>query len=191
MSLNTDNDTPQNGPLKAGTSAPEFERRPVFGLPIRVPDGAKTLVLLFIRHLGDPFARQTLAEVQDRFADFDRLGIKLVAITQTELVTAQDFVPRYHVLCPVINDPEGTLQGQYGIGRDEMLMGTLRGLLGTNLKRVKNALGQGHGRKAGCSRQLSAEFIIEPTGQLVYANYGQSIMDGPDLDELLRIARAC
>ena len=191
MSLNSNSVTPDNGPLSAGSPAPEFERKPVFGLPVRVPDGAKTLVLLFIRHLGDPFARQTLAEVQDRYADFDRLGIKLVAITQTELVTAQDFVPRYHVLCPVITDPEGTLQAQYGIGRDGMLTGTLRGLIGTDLKRIKNALGQGHGRKAGSSRQLSAEFVIEPGGQLVYANYGQSITDGPDLDELLRIARAC
>jgi peroxiredoxin len=177
--------------LEVGDLAPSFEHRPVFGLPVSVPSGAQPLVLLFIRHLGDPFARQAIAEVQERYADFDRLGIKMAAITQTELVTARDFVPRFHVLCPVVTDPEGQLHARYGIGCDRFLMGSVKGLVRDSPGRLVAALNLGHGRLTGPARQLTAEFVIDGEGCIRAARYADSITDGPHLDDLLKVASAC
>jgi peroxiredoxin len=177
--------------LEVGDLAPPFEQRPVFGLPVTVPTSGHPLVLLFVRHLGDPFARQALAEVQKRYADFDRLGIKMAAITQTELTTARDFVPRYHVLCPVVTDPEGQLHKSYGIGCDRFLVGSLKGLVQGSPGRLAAALNLGHGKLAGPARQLTAEFVIDRAGRIAAARYAESITDGPHLNDLLKVASSC
>jgi peroxiredoxin len=174
--------------LQVGDLAPVFEERPVFGLPIQVPSGRQTQVLVFIRHLGDPFARKALAEMLERYADFDRAGVQLVAITQTELTAARDFVPRNHVLCPVVTDPEGSLQSQYGIRSDRFLLGSLKGTLSGSPARLFGAINYGHGKKAGPSRQLPAEFVIDGEGRILHLRYATSITEGPQLDDLLRAA---
>ena len=175
-------------PLGVGEPAPTFEAQPVFGLPVAVPTPSQPLVLLFIRHLGDPFARQTIVEAQARYADFDRRGIKLAAVTQTDLTFARDFVPRNHVLFPIVTDPEGHLQRLYGIDRDPYLLDSLKAALTGCKSRLVAALQMGHGKKAGPFRQLPAEFVIDTNGSLVYAHYGQSITDGPNIDQLLEAA---
>ena len=180
-----------SGDLQTGDPAPTFEERPVFGLPVRVPTEGRPLVLVFIRHLGDPFARQTLSEIQGRYADFDRAGVLIAAVTQTDLDTARDVVPRYHVLCPVVTAPEGALQALYGIRSDRLLLGSLKGLVSGSPSRLLAALQHGHGKKAGPSRQLPAEFVIDRAGQIAHLRYSTSITDGPHLDDLLRIATRC
>jgi peroxiredoxin len=176
--------------LQPGDLAPPFERRPVFGLPLRVPDGSHPQVLLFIRQLGDPFARQTVAEVQERYADFDREGIRLATITQTDLLAARDFVPRYHVLCPMVTDPDGELQQLYAIEQDRWLTQSLRAMLKSSPSRLKDALNRGVGKPSGPARQLSAEFVIDREGRLAHSRYAGSITSGPDLDQLLQIAKS-
>ena len=63
--------------LVVGDAAPSFRAQPVFGLPLDVEDQTQRypLVICFVSSLGSPLTRQTLARLQDRFADFDVFDI--------------------------------------------------------------------------------------------------------------------
>ena len=120
--------------LKEGDTAPAFSARPIFGYPVEIPQGLTDgpIVLCFVPFLGSPFARRTLAMLQERYADFDRRGIRIVAITQTDLTAARDFVPRFHLLYPLITDPDGTLQSLFAIQEDRYMLSSLRSVMGGN-----------------------------------------------------------
>ncbi|MFT5686669.1 MAG: peroxiredoxin [Myxococcota bacterium] len=182
--------------LKEGDAAPAFSARPIFGYPVEVPAGLKAgpIVLFFVPFLGSPFARRTLALLQERFADFDRRGIRIVAITQTELTAARDFVPRYHLLYPLITDPEGELQSLFDIQEDRYLLSSVRSLLsgGSGATGGTGGLMEfGVGWFNGPVRQLGAEFVLDRSGTVRMAHYASGVADVPDLDALLQCASSC
>jgi peroxiredoxin len=160
----------------------------VFGREVRVPEGldAGPLVLCFVRYLGCSFCRESLAELQEAFPDFDRAGARVVAVTRTPMRTARDFVPRHHLLFPVVADPEGSLEERFHIGRDRDLMCTIKGLPETDIGRTLRALRRGHGPFEGPERQLAAEFVIGRDGCFSYTRYACSILAGPDIPALLQ-----
>ena len=88
--------------------APDFEAKPVFGKRLLLQKEAQTrpLVLVFVPGLASPVARNHLASLQSRVADFDLAGVGLYALTPSTLVSAQDFVPRHHLLFPLIADKD-------------------------------------------------------------------------------------
>lgn len=179
--------------LQVGDTAPAFTASPIFGLDLPIPTGGggPPVALCFVRPFASPFGRAAMAAIQDRYADFDRLGVPLYAITQTDLTQARDFVPRYHVLAPVIVDGDGALRRRYSVGEDRGLVRSLGSLLRpSNLSRVLDALQLGQGRPHLEFMQLGAEFLVAPDGRLAHASYGQTIFDLPDLDGLLECARA-
>ena len=176
--------------LDVGDLAPAFSARPVFGVEVAVPPQTHPLALFFVRHLGCPLCRKTLMEIQERFADFDRMGVKVAAVTQTSLPDAQDFVPRHHMLFPIVADEDGRLRAQFGVGQDRLMLGTVRRLSVSSLRRVGSSLSMGHSLGVGPERQLAAEFVIRPTGEVAYAKYGCSVTHGPDLEAMLECAMA-
>ena len=182
--------------LKEGDTAPEFQARPIFGHEVDVPDGLDTrpLVLCFVPFLGSPFARRALAMLQERCADFDLIGARLVAITQTDLTAARDFVPRYHILFPVISDPDGQLQSLFDIQEDRFLLSSLRAALRGNshgARPSQSVFEFGVGWFNGPVRQLGAEFVIDHQGTVQYARYASGVMDTPDVEALLACAASC
>lgn len=178
--------------LKVGDAAPAFSARPIFGYPVEIPKGLESgpVVLCFVPFLGSPFARRTLALLQERFADFDRRGIRIVAITQTELTAARDFVPRYHLLYPLITDPEGSIQELFDIQTDRYLLSSVRSLLGGG-GGGGGLMDFGVGWFNGPVRQLGAEFVLDRSGTVQFAHYATGIADVPDLDALLQCASSC
>lgn len=173
--------------LQKGDPAPPFEARPVSGLPVVCPPASGLLVLCFVRHLGSPFARQTLAELQGRFADFDRAGARVVAISHCGLTTARDFVPRHHLLFPLVADVDGALHKRFGLGHDRWFIQTMKGVARIPWRRTVRALRQGVGATGGPIRQLSAEFVVGRDGRLAHASYACHVFAGPDLDALLAV----
>lgn len=171
--------------LQVGDRAPPFSLQPVFGRPVRVPEegDGRSLVLCFVRPLWSPWARAALARLQESFADFDRAGARLVAVTPSSRAVALDFVPRYHVLFPVVVDREGELCERYRVGRDRWLAGTVRALVGGEFRRVPHVLGFGVGRPEGALRRLPAEFVVR-NGRLAYVRYARSITALPDVEAL-------
>ncbi len=174
--------------LSPGDPAPSFERRPVFGLPVQVPS-AVPLLLCFVRSLSSPLTRERLAQLQARHGDFDVLGIRVAAITDSKVELAQDFVPRYHVLAPVVCDPEQALFEQYGVGGHNPVLGRLRGLGVANVRGAFRALKHGVGPIERRQLRLPAQFLIQD-GRVLAARYAQSLGEDLALDEMLAAFQA-
>jgi len=149
------------------------------------------MVLCFVRNLASPFSRAVMAEIQLRYPDFDREGFSLVVVTPTDLTQARDFVPRHHVLAPVVVDEDGALHRAWQVGSDRALAGSLRSLLQpARVSAIMQALHHGHGRPHRDINQLGAQFVVGSDGRIALAAYDRSIADQPDLESLLECARS-
>lgn len=180
--------------LTPGETAPAFDARPLFGLPVQIPppSGKRPVVLCFVRDFASPFGRAAMASIQARYGDFDRQGIALIVLTRSELTRARDFVPRMHVLAPVIVDVDGDIFKRYGIGSDRMLKGTARSLLRPGgLEAIRQAISHGQGPRHEGATMLPASFVVAADGRIALAQYDQSITASPDLDALLECALSC
>lgn len=169
--------------LTPGDLAPAFHVQPVFGLPVAVGEGCPPTVILFLRSLGSSFTRSAVQRVQDSFARFDTIGVRVVAFCRTGLEQAQDFIPRYHILFPVVVDETGQWFDAFAVGRDRSFKGSLRALP-NQVSEVVAALKLGHGSFDGLRDQLPAAFVVGRDGRVRYAWYGASIFDQPDMEAL-------
>ncbi len=179
--------------LTVGESAPSFRVQPVFGLPVDVEDHTSRypLVICFVSSLGSPLTRQTLADLLEHYAEFDVIGAQVVAVTRSGLPVCQDFVPRQHVLFPVLSDPGGDLYTQYEV-TGKGWKSAVKALDPRSVRKAMNSIKLGVGRPERGHSQLPAEFVVAPGGELVHVRYGSSLSDTPQVDQLLAAAqRAC
>jgi peroxiredoxin len=112
---------------RVGDIAPALVGQPVFGLPVEL--GAKQrhpVAVCFVRHLGSPFCRAALAQLQARYAEFDVVGAQVLVITPSPFEVATDFVPRHQLLFPVICDPDRLHFEAWGVGLDRTLLSTAK-----------------------------------------------------------------
>jgi peroxiredoxin len=174
--------------LSVGQNAPTIDARPLFGLPVRTPGaagGRQPLAVVFLRSLGGGNARAAVRALNAAYARFDAAGVQVVGISRTDLVIARDFVPRYHVLFPVIADEDGALSASWSIGRDRGLVRSLIGVL-TRPDALANAASAAwEGRSAPEHLdQLPAEFVVGVDGRLRHVRYGTTVWDQPDIEAL-------
>ena len=177
--------------LKAGGVAPQIDMQPVFGLRVNLQKWVekRAAVIIFVRGLNDPFCRQAMASIQEEYPKFDLAGIQVLVVTRSNLETARDFVPRYHVLAPVIADSEGALFEAFGVSSAGMKQ-TLKALVG-DITKMNEGFKFGVGLPEGVSKQFPAEFVIGKDLNVVYANLGDRFSHQPDLAKLLEVASTC
>ncbi|MED5371095.1 MAG: redoxin domain-containing protein [Myxococcota bacterium] len=170
--------------FSVGDTPPSVERQPVFGLPVRLPDPERTQLVVFVRSLSSPLTREALFQLQARHGDFDVEGVQVVAISDSDLELARDFVPRHHLLYPLITDPEQALFEAWGVGGAKPLSGRLRGLGVASIRGAVRALRHGHGPIERRQLRLPAQLVLKG-GRVVHAHYGAHVGELPDLDALL------
>lgn len=171
--------------LNVGDSAPPFTLQPVFGLPVALHEG--TTVIAFLRPLTGSTARTAIETLTEAWPRLDAEGIKLLAVTRTDLTFARDFVPRHHVLFPVYVDESGEVCRAYGVQSDKGLVKTLLGLRPRHLSALSVAVGNGRQLDTLPSSDLPA-YVVVRDGRVVYASYGSSALDQPEIEELWRAA---
>lgn len=165
-----------------GDTAPLFTARPVFGLPVDLKAQVQggPVLLVFVRSLASPVTRALLARLQAAFPRLDERGVRVVAVTTSALEPARDFVPRYHVLFPVICDPTGELFRRFDVPKDGPGLALLRCLPG--LPNLSAALSLGHGRPEPAAwGQRPACYLLDRGGDVVEAWVGSGVWDLPDL----------
>lgn len=64
-------------------------------------------MLCFVGSLATRTARRTLATLQELVPDAHTARVGLAAVTSSSVVFARDYVPRYHLLPPLVADPGG------------------------------------------------------------------------------------
>ena len=173
--------------LEVGHQSPDLLAQPVFGHEVAVPDAqGRALGLFFLRYMGSSLCRLQMAMIQGALPRFEMAGVRVAAFTRSGLRIARDQVPRYHVLFPVCCDPEGSVYSRFAVGRDRGFLRTAQSLMNGGAATARRAFQMGHGVFEGNEDQCSAAFLIDGQGRIDWAWYGASILDLPDLEEMLR-----
>lgn len=172
--------------LPVGAPAPLDRLHPVSGLPVVF--GGAPVIVVFLRDLHGTTARTALARLTEAWPALDAAGVRLAAITRTDLTYARDYVPRHHVIFPLVVDEDGSLAERFGVGGPGPL---LRGLTGVRPAGVRAWLdGLSHGRDpAWPDGQLGAELVFDRDGRVVHSRAFASVLDQPDVDTLTAHAR--
>lgn len=175
--------------LVLGRAVPPVLLRPVFGLPLALPDDARggLVALCFVGPLATAPARAALHEIQLCFAAFDRIGVRIVAISPAPLALARDFVPRHHLLFPLVVQGAAELEAAWGAPPCPGLRGILAGADSAALRRGLRAASQGGGWRGA---RPCAELLIGRDGRIAHAHRASAVLAGPDLAGLQRAAEA-
>lgn len=168
--------------LKVGDLAPRLHVQPVFGLPVMA--GGRPLVVCFVRSLAGGLARAALEALQEAWPRFDAAGIDVVVVTRCDLTLARDWVPRNHLLVPLVVDSDGHLSDEWQVGHDSGLVKSLVSLRPSGVRALGRALLKGYARPDGDWGRLPADFVIGPDLRLRYVRYGRSVLDQPDLEAI-------
>ena len=175
--------------LQAGQQAPQFLRRPVFGLELDLEEltSSRPLALVFVGSLGSEQGMRILMSLQSQCSEFEREGVGLLAVTSSGLLLARDFVPRHHLLFPLIADPDGELAEAYQVG-DAGLRHLLQGWSPAGLRSRLRLFQQGLGWQRDPRADLPAAFLVSPGGSLAQVQY-ESASSTLDIDSMLRVSR--
>jgi hypothetical protein len=101
--------------LAIGQRASSLSAQPVFGAPVTVPpsSAARGLLLCFVGSLATRTARRTLSTLQELVPDAQTARVGLAAVTSSSVLFARDYVPRYHLLPPLVADPGGLVHTDF------------------------------------------------------------------------------
>lgn len=169
--------------LSVGALAPAFTVQPVFGLPVST--GGRPLIVLFLRSLSGSIARAVVPRVHAVLPRVEAAGGTVVAFTRCDLTLARDFVPREHVLFPVVVESDPRRFEAWGVGRDAGLRRSALALLTPGgIAAASAVLGSGRARPDGGVDQLAAGFRLDADGRIEEAWYGRTIWELPDLESL-------
>lgn len=172
--------------LETGAAAPAFEAKPVFGLPIRIPADLSRgpVAIAFVGPLCSPLARAALAELQAAFPDLDRAGVRVFAVSPSSFVEASDFVPRNHLLFPLLLDEDRAIAARFGVADDVGLTGALASLRPELASRALRSLRLGAGLRRGALGAAVALFLIDRSGGIALARRSRGPFEGLDLAAL-------
>ena len=116
------------------------------------------------------------------------MGVNVVAVGLGAPKHAALFGPQLAPSVTCLTRPTPEAHSAYGIGRAGALNLVQPGLLSAALKAA--AGGHRQGKATGDPRVLSATFVIDRAGVVRFAHYARFPGDDPQIEDLLRAARA-
>lgn len=147
---------------------------------------ASPLLVVFLRHKGCSFCRQTLAELAQRRSEIEAAGAKIVLVHMIEDDNeAEMFFARWRLHdVPRVGDPQQVVYDRFGLQR-----GTLWQVLGLDVwwPGFKAVFLGGHvpGKPVGDVFQLPGAFLLH-RGRVVQSFKSQTSAQKPDYVQLAR-----
>ncbi len=159
--------------------APALHGQPVFGLPydLAAARSRGPVLVAFWSALSNAGTLRNLAALTEAWPRADAEGGGIVAVTRSPLEAARDFVPRHHVLFPVLVDEGGTFFEAWGVGRATGLAAALVRARPEPLRRALSVLRNGQQLPEAHANQLPAAFLVGPDGVVLKAWRGSSVDD--------------
>jgi hypothetical protein len=143
--------------------------------------------VVFLRHLGCSFCRETLADIARDRDEIERLGSGIVLVHLGDEVSAGRSLAQHGLEdLPRISDPCSHLYRQFGLepGNFKQLFGWKVILRGVEAGLVE---GHGMGRLAGNSIQMPGIFVVRD-GQFLGGFQHEAACDRPDYVRLVQDA---
>lgn len=156
------------------------------GQPIQPEDSDQPVLLVFLRHFGCVFCKETLAVLKREHKLIEKLGTKLIIVHMSDETEAGKTLERYglgHV--SRVSDSQFELYKQFGLEKGEM--GQLINLKGI-LRMVDLLLFKGirQSKSQGDPYQMPGAFLVQ-NGQIKNAFKHETASDSPDYIRLAAI----
>lgn len=161
--------------INTGTEAPDFTAT-VYGreaLTLSTLRGQKVW-LAFFRYAGCPLCNLRVHQMIQRYDDWQRRGLQIVAVFQAPVAEVEANVGKQNAPFSIVCDPTEALYRLYG------LEASLAGYLSPkNMPAIAEALREGFmpGAMHGTKTRLPADFLIDAGGSVVDAFYATTIGD--------------
>lgn len=168
--------------LNEGVPVPVTQLNPVSGLPVTF--GTLPAVIVFIRDLHGTTARMAIDALTKAWSTLDAKAVQLAVVTRTELTYARDYVPRHHVLFPLVVDETGDLRAQFGLEADPTFTRSLLRLRPSTVKAWFDGLSLSRD-PALPNGDLGGELAVDRNGRVIYARAFTSVLDQPDVQRLV------
>ncbi len=146
--------------------------------------GQNPVLLIFLRHFGCIFCRESLYDIGQEQEFFQKRSVSLVFVHMDSNEQAQSYFQKYGLTdAQHVSDPECRLYQHFGLekGRVSQLFGLKTWIRGfeANMKGVHYQL-----KKAGDSLQMPGIFVLDK-GEVKNSFVHNSIADQPDYIKLL------
>lgn len=175
-----------------GTAAPALAGQPVFGVPFDL-HRSRLRGAVFVSFWAPLSSRGTLASLAALTALWPQVDAEaggMVAVTRSPLESARDFVPRHHVLFPVLVDEEGSLFRDWKVARATGFSSKMRTARPAFVKRALSVFRNGQALPEANEDQLPAAFVVSASGEIAYAWYGKGVDDVVDAEGLWAAAKS-
>ena len=161
--------------LKPGSKAPDFEAEAWNGERIQLAKYQENRVwIAFFRYASCPLCNLRIRDMIRHYPELAARGLKILAVFQSPKESVSDYVGKQNPPFPLICDPKENLYRLYG------LESSWAGFFHPgNLSVFKTALSQGFhpGRIEGTLSRVPGDFLIDSTGSIQEAFYGEKIGD--------------
>lgn len=175
-------------PIQVGDTAPDFELQESNGAPVHLHDfwNGQPALLLFWRHYGCSCGRDRAKRLQSEYADYLKLGAKVVVIGQGEPERAAAYREKNAIPCPVLCDPNYKVYEAYDLleGKpSQVLFDAGDEHLRCDLKAGEDLQRSRHGTERATVDnpwQLPGEFVVDQKGIIRLAYRYQYCEDWPN-----------
>jgi len=166
--------------IKVGDDAPTFKLESYNAGTIDLNQliGSQKIVIIFSRYFGCPICQLDLETLLKQVSEIEKMGAKVLYITQSGEKIAKKFIEEKNITFPVIPSAKDELYAQYGLGR---FSAAAAAKVLTKGKQAKKA-GYEHGEYEGYEMQCPGQFVIDTEGKIIHAK-----MDWLDIPEILEV----
>lgn len=159
--------------LSAPSPAPTLEFRDIYGEPVRIGRGRRTL-LCFFRDAACPFCNYRIYELTQQHKGLLALGLDVVAVFASTDDEVKRFVARHPRPFTVVADPTASAHLRYGIERS--FMRKLKAIV-TRVPTLIKGLSIVGWAGLNTNNLMPADFLIDEDGRIVETYYGSDAGD--------------
>jgi len=171
--------------LSAGDKIEQFSFTDHIGKEWKFPDDFKEskTAIFFLRHLGCPLCKATVAELKEAAGRFEEKSVKLIVVVQSTPKRCAQVAQKQALAYPLVPDREKNLYNRFDVKRGGFKEFTAPAAFVATVRATFK--GHMHGAFEGDEFQVPASFLLSPEGEVIYAHYGKDISDFGSVDELL------
>jgi thioredoxin-dependent peroxiredoxin len=180
--------------IQSGTPAPTFHALDLFGNSVDLAAyQGKPLLLSFFRNAACALCNLRVHALIERYADYHRAGLEIVAIFESPAESMRDYVGKQDAPFPLIADPAAHLYTLYGVESSEAQIATTMAMPATQAV-IASAAAQAFQltEEPGSNfLRMPADFFIGSDGRVLDAHYATYVWDHMPferIEELLDVA---
>ena len=166
--------------LLAPSAAPSLDLVDIYGKPIAIGRGRRTL-LSFFRDAACPFCNFRVYELTHHHQSLSALGLDVVAVFGSSQAEVLRFVARHPRPFRIAADPVGSSHARYGIERS--LWGKLKAIA-TRVPTLVRGLRIVGLAGLNTNNLMPADFLIDEDGRIVETYYGGDAGDRIPLERV-------